>query len=409
MSSSQNVFSLRINVRQIAEIIKFGARNKRSVFFFGGAGVGKSQKVAQCAEDLFPLSSAHGVFGNMVDVRLSDKEPQDVTGIPVPVQLPNGETRTVYATPSFWPTDPNWKGIVFLDELTNAQPAVQQAAYQIMLDRTIGEYKFPEGAVMVGAGNREGDGGATSGLLSPLANRMVIAEVDYDHEIWIEDFAIPTDVHGAIIGFIKEYGIDKFYTGDKLDENQGVSFATPRSWVAASDALHELDKGLISRSLAAIIIQGSVGNGMDSEVLDYYQRASRLPKFEKVLNGEIKEHALARDEIDLLYVMTQGCMSLLRKDVDNDDMTDDEVLARFLNFLTFIHENYGTTNMDIIVSVVVNLFRGSSANKKSIIDANPKRTKMKPRLMAAGPIVGTIVQQYMADYSDLMEDLDGAR
>lgn len=398
--SSQNIFDLRINVRQIEDIIKFGFRRKRSIFLYGGAGVGKSQKIAQIADMLFPTNTGR----NLVDVRLSDKEPQDVTGIPVPVTMPDGKVVTVYATPSFWPDDPNWVGIVFLDELTNAPAACQQAAYQIILDGKIGEYTFPVGALRVGAGNREGDGGATNTLLSPLANRMCLVEVDYDLDIWIEDFAVPNDVHPSIIGFLKQ-SPDMFYTGDKDDLEPGTSFATPRSWVGGSDALYDYDLGLMSQFMTHVAVQGMVGNGMDSLVLDYHTRTRKLPKVEGVLDGSIQKHHLENHEVDLLYVLSQTCLSQLRKDALSQ-MDDQQVLDRVHNFLTFMHDNYGKTNMDIIVAMTVNIFRGTGTTK-SILTQNDKREKMIPRLLRHSNKVGEIVKNYTKQYGDLMAEIDG--
>ncbi|MCK7576984.1 MAG: hypothetical protein MZV65_14830 [Chromatiales bacterium] len=36
-------------------------------------------------------------------------------------------------------------GILFLDEITSAPPAVSAAAYQLILDRRLGEYRVPDG------------------------------------------------------------------------------------------------------------------------------------------------------------------------------------------------------------------------------------------------------------------------
>lgn len=398
--SSQYLFDNRITVRDIPEIIKFGHRRNRAVFIYGGAGVGKSDKVQQVANELFPLY----IGQNLVDIRLSDKEPTDVTGVPVPVQMPDGSTQTVYAIPSYLPKDPNWCGIILLDELTNASVACQQAAYQIMLDGKIGDYVFPRNAIRVGAGNRDGDGGATVALLRPLANRMVIVEVEYNLDVWIEDFATVHDVHTSIIGYVKQFP-DKFYTGDDEQLEDGMPFSTPRSLVGASDALKDFDQKLMSEHITGICIQGMLGKGVDTEVMAYHQRALKLPTIADILSGKVKVHHLDRADVDLLYVVSMGCMSELRKMSGDLEYSDTEVLDACHNFLTFMHENYGREHMDIIVAQTVNIFNGSG-NKQSILKENPKREKMMPRLLAHSPRVGTIVKEYTSKYTDLMQGID---
>lgn len=400
---SQNVFDLRISVRDMTDLIKFGARHNKTIFFYGGAGVGKSQKAKQIADELYPTYLGQT---NLVDVRLSDKDPTDVAGVPIPIQMVDGTTQTVYATPSFWPKDPNWKGIIFLDELTNASAACQQAAYQIMLDHTIGEFKFPEGAVFVGAGNRDGDGGCTTTLLSPLVNRMVIVEVDYNLDVWLEDFAIPNELHPSLLGALKKTLTDKFYTGDSPTLEPGHPYATPRSWVTVSDALYDLDEGIISRKMAEVIIQGSVGKGLDSEILAFHDRVKKLPDIEEVLNGNVTRHQLGLAEVDLLFVMSQALTNQLRKDCKSD-MDDEVVLDRANNFLVFMNDNYASQHMDVVVTLTIGMFRGTG-NKPSVLGENTAREKMIPRLNAKSSKVREIVAKYLKDYSSLMKDVDMA-
>ena len=89
------------------------------VMLWGPPGVGKSQMVAQVA-------ASHDV--PVIDIRLSQMEPSDLRGIPFRV-----EDRVEWAIPSLLPhTHRNGeRGILFLDEITSAPPAVSAAAYQL--------------------------------------------------------------------------------------------------------------------------------------------------------------------------------------------------------------------------------------------------------------------------------------
>ena len=104
---------------------------------------------------------------SLIDIRLSQMEPTDLRGIPfrsgqlvewsIPSVLPDAERHG----PS---------GILFLDEITSAPPSVSAAAYQLILDRRLGEYKVPDGWVIFAAGNRQGDRGVTYAMPAPLAS-----------------------------------------------------------------------------------------------------------------------------------------------------------------------------------------------------------------------------------------------
>ena len=120
---------------------------KLPVFIWGAPGIGKSSIVKQIAKQREL---------EFIDLRLSLLDPTDLKGIP----FFNSETKEgIWAKPSFLPSKQDSKGILFLDEINTAPPAVQASAYQLILDRKVGEYELPEGWSIVAAGNRENDRG----------------------------------------------------------------------------------------------------------------------------------------------------------------------------------------------------------------------------------------------------------
>ena len=121
-------------------------RVQRPVFLWGPPGVGKSELVNQIATDL---------EGVMIDFRLAIRQPTDIMGIP----FYNKDTGTMdWAPPIDLPSEAFAKQypivVLFLDELNAAAPAVQAAAYQLVLDRRVGQYRLPDNVVIVAAGNR---------------------------------------------------------------------------------------------------------------------------------------------------------------------------------------------------------------------------------------------------------------
>lgn len=114
---------------------------KLSLMIWGPPGVGKSSIVAQCATE-------NGL--DLIDLRLSQLAPTDLRGLPVPV-----DRVCTWYPPEFLPRD--GRGILFLDEINMAPPAMQGIAQQLILDRKVGSYEVPDGWFVWAAGNRKED------------------------------------------------------------------------------------------------------------------------------------------------------------------------------------------------------------------------------------------------------------
>jgi MoxR-like ATPase len=133
------------------------SKTEISTMIWGPPGVGKSSIVAQIAK-------SHGIA--FVDVRLSQLAPTDLRGLPVPE---NG--RSKWFPPEFLPD--GGKGILFLDELNMAPPAMQGIAQQLILDRKVGSYTVPPNWFIWAAGNRKEDRASVFEMPAPLANRFL--------------------------------------------------------------------------------------------------------------------------------------------------------------------------------------------------------------------------------------------
>uniref|UniRef100_A0AAU7PIG4 MoxR ATPase n=1 Tax=Salmonella phage SalP219 TaxID=3158864 RepID=A0AAU7PIG4_9CAUD len=397
--SSRNIFDdNRITLRDVPDLVKFCQRRNKALMMFGGAGLGKSQIIKQVANMLFGERD-----DNLVDFRLADKEPSDVVGVQIPVTDDNGITRTVYAIPDFWPQDPNWKGIVFLDELLHAEPYLQKVAYQIMLDHRIGTYNFPKGAIFVGAGNRPGDGTAVSMLEAPLANRMVLVELDYDASVWLQDYALHNDVHHNVVAFIGA-NPGKLENYEEMLGINSPSYATPRTWVTASDALYDYDAGLLSARLTKAALQGSIGKPLTEELWYYHTRVANMVPIESIMDGSITKHT-GSDASDVLWTLGSQGSIWLRKAMQNTNYTDDQIIEFASNFLKYMYENFGkhdtSSNRDFVSSIFLSFIQENSFGKAILRDGN--RERLPAKLLAKYPVVMQIIQEYNANFG---EDVD---
>lgn len=395
---SRNIFTEnQINLRELDDVVSFCARHKISLLIYGGPGLGKSQKIQQLADKLFGKRS-EGQLPNVVDFRLSDKEPSDVVGHQIPTEV-DGQLRTVYALPDVWPNDPDWEGFVFMDELLNAEPYLQNTAFQIMLDRKIGNYTFPKGAVMVAAGNRDGDGGATHAIIPALANRMMLVELYYDTKVFLEDYAIPFGIHPTIITMLKsESHLIENYEKQSVDGGS-PSFCTPRSLERASKVLYDLDDKLISDRMKSVMLQGLVGK-IVSDTLSTYHRNRKLPEIEGIMKGTVT-HADDVSE-DMQFVLGMEGTRYLRREVMDDSVPDDKIIDQAKNFLAYLQNNFANTNADFVMSIFLTFLNPSSAGP-ALLKANTRREKLIPKLANKYDVVMEIVNEYMDQYAEAVK------
>lgn len=258
--------------------------SKIPTFLWGPPGIGKSSIVKQIAVQ-------EGI--ECIDLRLSLMDPTDLKGIPF---YERDTHQALWAPPSFLPK--GGRGILFLDELNSAAPAVQASAYQLILDRKVGEYTLPEGWAIVAAGNREGDRGVVYRLPSPLANRFVHIEMEVNVSDW-RDWAIGRGIDARVIAYIgfKNGALFAF------DPTQNLrSFATPRSW----EAVHNILGSSIPDTLLLDTISGAIGAEGAVDFLGFCKVMKLLPDIEAILNGEESGYP---SDVSALYALSSALVS----------------------------------------------------------------------------------------------------
>lgn len=285
----------------LTEIINSLVEQKVPTFLWGAPGIGKSSIVKQIAK-------SKGI--GFIDLRLALMDPTDLKGIP----FYDRESHTaLWAPPAFLPKE--GEGILFLDELNSAAPSVQASAYQLILDRRVGEYVLPSGWAIVAAGNREGDRGVTYRMPTPLANRFVHFEMSVNVEDW-RFWAYKESIDTRIIAYIS-FRNEHLFTFDARSENK--SFATPRSW----EYVHSILGGNIKGELLLDTISGAVGKDVAVSFLSFAKVMDRLPDIEDILEGKSKEYS---DEVDVLFALSSGIVSAFLKN------SSDERLENLLNY-----------------------------------------------------------------------------
>jgi hypothetical protein len=284
-----------VKISECKPILRRAVAKRRPVFVWGPPGVGKSDMVNQVAAE-WPNST-------VVDLRMALMDPTDIKGVPY---YSAGDNTMKWATPSELPTAEfaaqHDVVFLFLDELNSAPPAVQAAAYQLILNRKVGQYQLPDNVVMIAAGNRMGDKGVTYRMPSPLANRFMHLEIRVDFEDW-EQWAIMNEIHPHVVGFLKQFKGD-LYNFDPTQHDR--AFSTPRTWSFVSDMLDDD----MPDSANTDMVSGLVGEGMAIKFMAHRKHAADLPDPADVLSGKVT--TFKSKEVSAAYALVTSLSYELR-------------------------------------------------------------------------------------------------
>jgi len=247
------------------------ARAIPPLMLWGAPGTGKSTVVREVAEQL-------GI--GFMDLRLAQREPVDLRGLPVP----RGDA-VHWLLPAEWPRDPASRGILLFDELTAADRALQVAAYELILDRRLGDlYTLPPGWYVVAAGNRAEDRAVALPMSSALANRFCHMELAPDAPGWIA-WAQRHGLRPEVTGFIR-------WRPGLLLAQQGElerGWPSPRAWERVAHELDLLDAGSLAppmrRHLVRLVVAGLVGEAAAAEFLAFCELRETLPDPLAILEG----------------------------------------------------------------------------------------------------------------------------
>ena len=317
----ENIAVRQVNPNNAKKSILRAFNKQRPIFIWGPPGIGKSDIVSQISED---------IDAYMIDVRLSLWEPTDIKGVPYyaandntmkwapPAELPDAKMAKKYK-----------KIVLFLDEMNSAAPAVQAAAYQLILNRKVGTYKLPDNVLIVAAGNREADKGVTYRMPAPLANRFVHLELKVDFDDWFS-WAVKNSIHEDVVGYLT-FAKKDLYDFDPKSPSR--SFATPRSWSFVSELLEDDDDEATTTDL----VSGSVGEGLAVKFMAHRKVSAQLPNPSDVLAGKVK--TLDTKEISAMYSLTVSLCYELKEASDKSDKKFDDKVN---NFLRFAMDNFDT-------------------------------------------------------------------
>lgn len=283
----------------------------QNIMIQGSPGMGKSANVYEAAEKIGKII---GKPVEVIDVRLGTMESSEVQGIPYNaesddydiLELSNGEVihrfrKTMQtSTPAWFPTDPDKFYILFLDELTNASVSVQQAAYRLILDRSVQNgATLPASCAIIAAGNLREDKTGAKPLVPALANRFGLHLIVDIHQSAddIINHAISAGWSRSIIGFLS-YKKESIYVNSGNED----AFATPRSWSYVNEHLKN-DMLAAKSGLLDIAIAGAIGTATATEFAGYREYEDKIPSWKDIRSGKV-DYKVPQGDESLKFAIT---------------------------------------------------------------------------------------------------------
>lgn len=271
-----------------------------SLYIEGSPGVGKSQTVAEVIDEYVAANGAESA--GLIDMRLTLCDPTDLRGIPFP-NMEDGNA--VWLSPEELPTPKSpEKGILFFDDMTTAAPAVQAAAYQLVIQpHQLGSYKLPEGWIVVAAGNKATDKSLANKMPMALANRFTHITYDYNVDDWISWATSVGRIDPVIVGFMQSPAAETsdpnhphlLYNFDPQKADK--AFATPRSWERVSRLMSKDLPKNVERSA----IEGTIGEAAAGQLFAFINLFDKLPDPDEIL--EKGNFNINFESIDMKYAM----------------------------------------------------------------------------------------------------------
>ena len=272
-----------------------------SAALWGSMGVGKSSIVKEIGQR---LSVRLGMKVNVTDIRLLNFNPVDLRGIPT---ADAQKQFAVWLKPKIFDLDEKAINILFLDEISAAPQSLQAAAYQLALDKCVGEHKLPDNCIVICAGNRTTDQSVAYRMPKALANRLMHFEVRPDFESWYF-WAIEQKLDSRVIGYLA-FDNSKLNLAPNVEE---LAFPSPRSWEFVSNLLQTTNSapGQIN-----VLLAGCVGVSIAGEFEAWCKVYDRLPAAADILSGKHTAHVNGADVAYALITSLLSCVDQRKEQI----------------------------------------------------------------------------------------------
>lgn len=298
-----------VTAEQALDSLKLGLALSHPVFLWGPPGVGKSGLARQFAK---------AVNGHLIDLRLGQYDSVDMRGLP---DVDTHHGTTVWRVPGTLPFEGTEFAdissdepiILFLDEAMQASPAVQGVAFQLVLERRVGEHRLLPNVYVMAASNRETDKAGVARMQTPLADRFTHLEMLPALKPWVS-WARAAGVPEPVVNYVR-FRPDNLDTFEQAQKTNAKAFATPRTWERVGEVLRlfEDEAGKYpGLDRARANIDGLVGPGIGAELMGFIEVWQDMPDIDRIIREP--GGAPVPDAPDMLFAVVSALANRADKD-----------------------------------------------------------------------------------------------
>jgi len=250
--------------------IKAMVSTGKNTYVEGSPGLGKTEIVKQAVMELG--NDFHVVFKHAPTM-----QPEDLA---LPFRSPDG--RLDFARAGWLPLagdyDETKHVVVFIDELPQADNAIQKTLANLMQERESYGKALHQNVSFVATGNGTAHRAGANRILSHVRNRMLSLKFEAHLDDWCQ-WALDNNRRPEVISFLR-FRPDQL---NEFDPNRDVN-PTPRVWSqGVNDLLDAVDSGVIPVEAEYEITEGYVGEGAAVQFASFVKMYRKLPNPDAVI------------------------------------------------------------------------------------------------------------------------------
>ena len=271
---SSKTDAIRASIPQLFELCNDVLDAGLVPFIGGDPAIGKSALARKIAESRNL---------ELIDIRLLTLDLTDLTGLPFQWEE-DGKVKAGFLPMDLFPLE-SWEvpegkdgWLILWDEITSASKMLEAAAYKVILDRMIGQYKLHPQVHQMAAGNLITSGAVASRAGTAMQSRMINFEAYVCYEGWAEH-AIEADFDERVRAYIN-WKPQALHSFSVEQATKHANFGSPRTWEFMSQLCKVWGSEIPGSKLPAI--NGAIGPEARN-FLSFCQLHKSLPTYETIL------------------------------------------------------------------------------------------------------------------------------
>ncbi|MHB0965305.1 MAG: ATP-binding protein [Bellilinea sp.] len=263
-----------VNLHDVAPILRRCIRTGTNLTLTGEPGIGKTSIINQVVEAIQKTDSGFKLW----DIYTPSLSPIDFS-VPMPNQS-TGKLDMYHNTmmPNAF-DDPDQRGVLFLGERDNADPATNKALQKYINNEAMSGLMKPKGVIVVADSNHINHRSGTVQQSLALLSRSRLIHVEVDADVTLKYFA-QIELNPFVQAYLslrKEH-VSTFET---LLKNKGYEiWANPRGWERLGRAMDDADANGEILSQEEII--GDIGEAVGREFIAFLHAAKELVSYEQI-------------------------------------------------------------------------------------------------------------------------------